>query len=225
MAGLLLGEESVDAALGRLVALARAALAGVDDASLSLVRRGRFETPAATSADVRHADETQYRAQRGPCVEATHVGGTVNIDVAETHGRWPEFAETARSTGYRSVLSTALVAQEQRLGALNLYSRGHRGFELPDERAAKAFADHAAVVVAEATAAVTGETMNARLREAVATRDLINRATGVLIGDGGMGADEAFEILRRTAHRSGRKMRDVAVDVVRDRQARRRPKP
>ncbi len=57
-------------------------MAGVDEASVSLVRRDRFETTSATSAEVRAADGVQYQFGKGPCIEATQQAETINIGLA-----------------------------------------------------------------------------------------------------------------------------------------------
>lgn len=221
MAGLLLDEQTVEALLHLVVSLARSAMVSVDGASVSLIRGGRFETTTATSADVRHTDETQYRTGYGPCVRATQGRETINVNLAETRERWPDFADAALAAGYRSVLSTPIGSRNEGhegQGALNLYSRTAGSFDATAEQTASALGDHATVVLASAAAFATAEVIDHRLYEALVTRDVIGQAKGVLIAERAVTADEAFDALRLIALRSDRTLRDVAAELVHARQ-------
>ncbi|MCU1498023.1 MAG: CoA-binding protein [Acidimicrobiales bacterium] len=53
-----------------------------------------------------------------------------------------------------------------------------------------------------------------QMATAVASRDIIGQAKGILMARQRVDADEAFEILRRASQRLNRKVRDVARDLV-----------
>ena len=53
-----------------------------------------------------------------------------------------------------------------------------------------------------------------QLREALASRGLIEQAKGILMANEHCGEDEAFDILRRASQRTNRKLRDIARQVV-----------
>jgi len=56
--------------------------------------------------------------------------------------------------------------------------------------------------------------LNDQLREALASRDVIGQAKGILMAREVCTPDEAFDILRRGSQRTNRKLRDVAQDLV-----------
>lgn len=56
---------------------------------------------------------------------------------------------------------------------------------------------------------------NADLREALATRKLVERAKGVLMDRGRMNEGDAFAAIQQRARRSGRTMAAVAAEIVR----------
>ena len=208
-----LDEETLDGILGLLVALAHSAIDGVDGASVSLIRTGRFETIHATSEDVGEADGAQYASGRGPCIEA--VGGRrVHAVLTGSYDRWPDFVVAALAHGFRAVLSIPLAVGDQPLGSLNLYSRAEGPFGAVDESAADVFADHAAVVLSNATAFVTAEIVRAQFEEALSTRDLIGKAQGILMARRGCDEDEAFDLLRQASRRRNRKLREIAAELV-----------
>ena len=54
----------------------------------------------------------------------------------------------------------------------------------------------------------------AHLNAALATRDIIGQAKGILMAAEGVSDDDAFLILVRASQRANRKLRDIAADVV-----------
>lgn len=214
MAGILLNEETLAAVLQLVVSVSCSAMEGVDGSSVSLLRGQGFETNNTTSSEVRELDRVQYEAGRGPCVAATELGRPMNVVLEENDSRWPEFARAALARGFVGILSTPLVVRERNLGALNLYSRSRAGFSDVDQAAAQLFADQASVVLANAVAFAAAETVNAQLREALVTRDIIGQAKGILMARHGCTSEEAFDRLRHDSQRSNRKLRDVAQAVA-----------
>lgn len=220
LAGLLLSEETVDGLLETIVTLATKVVAGIDGASVSLVMRdGRhLETTDASSASVRAIDESQYETGEGPSVEAIRCSREVNVAIPAR--RWPRFSREAAEGGIRSVFSLPLRVQGRTTGALNLYSTGSGGLEVPAQEAARVLAGQAAVVLANAATLKSAELANRHLREALATRDVIGQAKGILMERQGIDAERAFDVMRRASQRSDRKLRDIAAEVV-ERAARR----
>lgn len=212
--GILLNEETLAAILQLVVTLSCSAIPDVDGSSVSLLRGKIFETNNTTSIEVRNLDSVQYQAGRGPCVAAIEGGQRINVALAEEDPRWPEFTTAARAEGFVGVLSTPLAVRGRHLGALNLYSRTQAGFGKASEEAAEIFADEASVVLSNALAFAATETVNSQLREALASRDIIGQAKGILMARHGCTADEAFELLRRHSQHANRKLREVAREVV-----------
>lgn len=212
-----LDDQTLDDILGLLVAVARSAVGAADGASVSLIRTSpsgtRYETLNATSEEVQDADRAQYAAGTGPCLDAIR-GERVNADLAASRDRWPEFVEAALAHGFRGVLSTPLVATDRPVGSLNLYARSAGVFGEAEESIAGVFADHAGVVLANAAAFATAGMVNAQLEEALASRDLIGKAQGILMAQRGCDEDEAFDLLRQASQRSNRKLREVAAEIV-----------
>ena len=215
--GVLLNEETLGAILQLFVSLCRSMMEGVDGCSVSLLRQGGFATNNATSEQIRDLDGVQYQSGKGPCVAATREGRRMNVALTGADSRWPEFANAARVQGFVGVLSVPLAPRGQHLGALNLYSRTRAGFEPAAEETAQLFADQASVVLANAQPFGAVDRRNAQLREALVTRDVIRQAEGVLMARHHCSANEAFDLLREDSKRSGKKLRDVAREVVESR--------
>lgn len=214
MASVILGEETVDAIMQLLVALAAAHIPGTAGASVSVIRTAGYATTNASSTEVHDIDVRQYDTGQGPCVAAMREGVRYNVALSAERQRWPEFCTVAEASGMRWMLSTPLAIRDRTMGALNLYSRSDGGYGAAEVAAAQTFADHASVVLANAMAYTTAEMANHQLQEALASRSVIGQAQGLIMAARGCPPEEAFDVLREVSQRTHRKLRDVAQDVV-----------
>ncbi len=214
LAAVLLSEQTVADLLAIIVDLAASAIDGADGASVSMVAAGRkgFETTGASSPLVEDLDAAQYEKGEGPCIEAIRAGTEVRARLPA--GQWRRFSERAVSAGMRSVWALPLTVKETSIGALNLYSRRDEPWLAPSSGTARRLAGQAAVVLANAASLASAETTNAHLQEALESRDVIGQAKGILMARQNVSADDAFEILRQASQGSGRKLREIAVEVV-----------
>jgi hypothetical protein len=121
--------------------------------------------------------------------------------------RWPQFAARAAEAGAASMLSIQLWVEGDNLGALNLYSRRVDAFDHESEQVGLLFASHAAVAFAGA------QGMN-HMVEAVATRDLIGQAKGILMERYRVTGDQAFRMLVKVSNDNNRALRSVAQDLA-----------
>jgi GAF domain-containing protein len=215
LAEILLSEQSLDELLQMVVDLARRSVPGVDGASVTLVRDGRMGSSNCSDDVIRDLDRVQYQAGAGPCVDAARKGRVTSV-VIEDHpaGRYAPFIAAARSRFMTAVLSTPLRVREHSVGGLNLYSRsvGRFGADAVDQAAA--FARQASVVLANAVAYSSATSRNQSLQQALATRETIGTAKGIIMATKGCSADEAFGLLRTWSQHQNRKVRDVALDLI-----------
>ena len=201
-------ERSVQATLDRIVHLAVDTIDGCDHACVSLVRRDGITTPAANDEVGPKVDDIQYEASEGPCLDAIREHAVFVTDDLSQEDRWPNFSKrVAEATGVHSALSYRLFVEEDTLGALNLYSKDTAAYDEEDKAVGSIFAAHAAVAL---SAALNQQ----QLEEAVASRDVIGQAKGILMARQQVSADEAFEMLRRASQRLNVKLRDVAKRVA-----------
>jgi AmiR/NasT family two-component response regulator len=70
------------------------------------------------------------------------------------------------------------------------------------------------VALANAQLYASAYRMTQQLQEALTSRAVIDQAKGILMGQRGMGVDEAFAVLRTTSQRENRKLRDIAQELV-----------
>jgi transcriptional regulator with GAF, ATPase, and Fis domain len=205
-------EPTVQRTLARISELAVSVIEGCDHAGITVVRRGRPETVAASDDVPAKVDALQYQTRQGPCLDAIRQEQTYRSHDLATELRWPQFAQrAAERTGIRSMLAYRLFAHEDTLGALNLYSREPKAFEDDVLPVGAVFAAHAAMAFAQAR---EHEQID-HLERAVASNRRIGMAIGILMVQRRIGSDEAFSLLRGASQLSNRKLREVADAVVR----------
>jgi GAF domain-containing protein len=194
--------------LTEIVAAAVALVPGAEEGSISVVMGRRQVTSEAATSDLpRHVDALQMETGQGPCLDAAFGQHTVRVDDLSAELRWPRFAQRASETGAAGMLSLQLFIEGDNIGALNLYSRTPGAFSDESEQVGLLFAAHAAI----AYAATRKE---AQLSEALANRDEIGQAKGILMERYKITADRAFLVLVRVSQQTNRKLHQVAAELA-----------
>jgi hypothetical protein len=100
------------------------------------------------------------------------------------------------------------------LGALALYAGYPAAFGVADRARGVILASLAGLSVSAARSHEDEERRADNLNSALATRELIGQAQGILMERERISSDQAFDILRRASQHLNRKLRDVAQDLV-----------
>lgn len=192
-------------AVSLIVSAAVETVPGAEQAGVSLLRGDGSITSQAVSAEsVRAVDQLQASYREGPCVTALWDQRTVLVeDMTSEAGRWPRFGPAAAAAGVGSMLSFQLYAAEQSLGALNLYANEPGRFTVDSQTLGGLFAMHAATALGQA------QHVN-QLHEALASRDVIGQAKGMLMERFGLDAEQAFGMLVRSSQETNLKLVAVA---------------
>jgi hypothetical protein len=199
--------------LQRLVAVAVERVPGTRWASVSLLRTGKFTTPAATDEAATRADALQYEIGSGPCVDAAlddsvYVAGDVTAG-----GRWRTWGErVATEVGVRSVFAQRLhlLDGSQLIASLNIYSDRRSAFDEHAVGMGLVLATHAALILRESTARGRAD----HLTRALQSNREIGVAMGILMHQHRLTRDQAFDLLRVASQDSNRKLADIASDVA-----------
>lgn len=127
--GLLLTEEKVDRAVRLLARAIKDSVSGATGAGVSLLdSRGRRTSSASTDEVVTLADALQYELGHGPCLTAWAMEETVIVQDVATDPRWSEWSDAVKGMPILSVVSTPLIAEQECIGALKIYSDVAGGF-------------------------------------------------------------------------------------------------
>lgn len=201
--------EPDDLVLGVMVEEALRVIPGADYVSLSIVNRGNCIRSRAPSHIVpERLDALQTELQQGPCFDSIREHRIVRVPDLAAPTPWPRFASRAVAEGVQSMLAFQLFVETDSLGALNLYSKRPRAFDQESEDIASSVAAHASLALANAQ-------KQGQLYEAVASRDLIGQAKGILMERHKIAEREAFLLLTKVSSKTNLKLREVAEEFVR----------
>lgn len=213
--GALLTREALSAAVLLVTSVAMTSTDTACGAGLIVVDAdGLPRSVAATDTTIEQLHETQRSAEGGPGLTAWAERMAVRADDLREDRRWPQWAATAVDQGVLSVVSTPIVAGDEVLGAICLYSREAAVFGDREERLLTLLAAQAAFLLKSDRVADQAGRVTHRVRAALRRRDVINRATGILMARDTVPADMAFARLVGIAERDGKPVHEVASKVV-----------
>lgn len=200
--------------------IARATLAsvpGFDHVGVSIHhRKGRIETVAGTDQLVWDLDSVQYELDEGPCVTAIRHEPVVVVEHARHDQRWPRYMPVAVRRGLRAQLGVQLFVEDEKVGGINLYSTSADEIDQDAVHVAQLFATHAAIAL--------GHAQNVeQLNQALASRQTIGKALGILMERYKLDEDRAFRFMVRVSSTSNTKLREIAQRIIDDATAQHRP--
>jgi hypothetical protein len=212
VAASLLAAGDLSAAFTSIVNLGVTTVDGAEYAGVTMLRRGKFETPVASGDLPRRVDAIQYDLGSGPCVDAVLQNTIYRTGDLSADPRWPEFGVRAvAETGIVSMLSFRLFLEnDDALAALNFYSSHPDAFDENTTLTGGVFATHAAL----ALAAAGRQERITNLEQALASNREIGVAMGILMATQLLTRQQAFDVLRMASQITHRKLRDIALDVT-----------
>lgn len=199
----------VDTVLGELTENGVKYVPGARYAGITIaVRDGKVRTAAATGEYPKVLDEIQQRRAEGPCLSAAWEQHVIRINDMENESRWPAYCRDAvEETPIRSVIAFQLYADKQTMGALNFYAEQSGAFDAESVEAGLVVATHTAL-------AWNLLRRDEQFRSALASRDIIGQAKGMLMERYRIDAVQAFEVLKRLSQNSNTPLADLAHEIV-----------
>jgi GAF domain len=172
------------------------------------------ETIAATDAQAARLDELQFDLGEGPCWDAMRSASPVLASRmrAVGEGRWPAFTESAVKDGVSSLFAFPLVVGPLRFGAIDLYSTSE--VDLSDTQTQQAGTMAEVVSRHVLRRALTSIGLEADDAVSAYSRRLIHQASGVVLAQIDVSADDARLVIQGHAFGAGRPMMDVAQDIL-----------
>ena len=203
--------DDVDASLRRITSTAVAAISGCEAASVSLITKDRPLTLAATDPIADLGDQIQYDEGEGPCLDAALQETWVSTPDLSVDPRWPRSAaRMSRELGVGSMFSGRMTVDGERaktLGGLNLYATSPHAFTAQDQMLAILLSSLGAVILDAAK-------KQRDLRTAIASRQIIGEAIGILRAQSDLTSEQAFEMLSKASQRTNVKLRDLAQQIA-----------
>jgi hypothetical protein len=204
---------SSDETLTRLIEVAVTTIEGCDYAGIFIAGGAEVTTPYATDPIVVELDAIQLRTGQGPCLDALAQNTAFYAEDLGVDPRWTSFGPEAVTAGVRSLLALPLLV-DGAPGALNLYARYPLAFGVIDRGRGMLLAAMAGMAFSSVRSREDEDRRAANFQAALATREMIGQAQGILMERERISPDEAFDILRRASQHLNIKLRDVAQDLV-----------
>jgi GAF domain-containing protein len=170
------------------------------------------ETIAATDALAERLDELQFDLGEGPCWDALRTQRPVlepNL-TQRPASSWPAFSKAVQTEGVGALFAFPLLIGSVGLGAVDLYSTAPLTLTPTQKQQASALATIVSRVLLNDALKRTGVADDSD----AFSRRVIHQATGMVLAQLGVTADDAYLIIQARAFAEGRSMREVATDLV-----------
>jgi len=202
-----------DTVIAELAEHAAIEIPGAQYAGVTVTRNAKhIDTPAATHKWPILLDEIQQRHREGPCLTAAWEEKTIHVADLETDERFPKYRRDAlEQTPIRSVMAFQMFIAGETMGALNVYAEEPNAFGQVSRDMGLIFAAHSSV-------AWNAARRDEQFKRALASRDTIGQAKGMIMERYGVDAVQAFEVLRKLSQDSNVPLLQVATELVANRQ-------
>ncbi|OBB92087.1 GAF and ANTAR domain-containing protein [Mycobacterium sp. 852002-40037_SCH5390672] len=182
---------------------------GSQYAGITLAEKNKsVSSVAATHRYPMVLDAIQNRCGEGPCLAAAWEHHIMHIADLNAEQRWLCYRRYAlEQTPIRSILSYELYVDHSSMAALNFYADRPQAFSEESVEVGAVFATHTAL-------AWSMMRRQEQFRSALASRDIIGQAKGVVMERFNLDAVEAFELLTRVSQKSNIRLTDVAATLI-----------
>jgi PAS domain-containing protein len=183
---------------------------GATQVAVSVLRRDVVELTAAAGPGAADVEAWQLAVGEGPAVAAASSRGTaVVVDDLAAEPRWPHLRVVEERHGLVSTVSVAAsLPTVARTLVLSWYGTSRAAFAAEEGRR------RALLAAAHAAAAVDRAVHEEHLEAAIAHRQLIGEAVGMVAARESLGREAAFALLAQLSQRSNRKLVDLARDIA-----------
>jgi len=198
-----------DTVVAELAEHAAVEIPGAQYAGITITRNAKhIDTPAATHKWPILLDEIQQLHREGPCLTAAWEEKTIHVADLETDDRFPLYRRDAlEQTPIRSIMSFQMFIAGETMGALNIYAEQPHAFGQASRDLGLIFAAHSSV-------AWNAARRDEQFKRALASRDTIGQAKGMIMERYGVDAVQAFEVLRKLSQDSNVPLVQVATELV-----------
>jgi GAF domain-containing protein len=200
--------DDIEKPLSEIIAAAVKSVSRAEHAALTIVGRDGIRTVAATARFPMVLDNLRQHHDDGPCHAGTWDHEVIRIDDVTVEQRWQGYCrEIADESPIRSVMSFRLFNDRHSMGLLNFYSEQPHAFDAESMEVGFIVATHTAL-------AWNMLRRDQQFRSALASRDLIGQAKGMIMERFHIDAVQAFELLSRLSQNSNTPVAEIARQLV-----------
>ena len=168
----------------------------------------------ASDAAARQLELAQEHLGEGPSVDAFVIGRMVETADIARDDRWRNLTPVAAEQGVSAALGIPTRLNGDLIGSLDVFVDEPHEWDESERRALEAFNEVIEGILRDAVTAQRQAELVAQLQYALDNRLVIERAVGLLMGRDGLDQPEAFNRLRQAARSAGRKVGDVARELL-----------
>jgi GAF domain-containing protein len=213
--GRLVDDDDVTSVVDRMVRRAVRTIPACQHATVTVeVAPGKLDTVSGGEITSLAHTADEARPWPGPILDAVRYREPRRVENAETEQRWPGFPERMREAGFRSCLALPLPAYRRPSVGCTLFSSRPNQFTEHVMDLVMLFALHAGTTFDNAALYNESRQLVDHLHSALATRDLIGQAKGLLMRHYTCDPDAAFDMLRRVSQHRNVKIRHLAAELV-----------
>ncbi len=183
--------------------------------TMFISQSGLLSYVASSDPASRQFEEAQAAVGQGPCYDAYVYATEIASSDLHADSRWPDLARE-RLTRVRAVAGLPIQLSGISVGTLNVYRDEPTDWDGSDISALRGYSDLVADALGAALAAQDHSELADQLRYALDYRVVIERAVGYLMGAHKLDAVTSFNILRKRARDSRRRIADVAGEILGD---------
>jgi GAF domain-containing protein len=178
-----------------------------------ITESGNLAYVAASDEVGRQLEQAQADTGQGPCYDSYVYAKEIISSDLHADDRWPDMSARL-PTRLRAVAGIPILLSGSPVGTLNVYRDQPAGWDGSDIAALRGYSGLIAEILGAALAAHERSTVADQLQYALDYRVVIERAVGYLMGAHSLDAVTAFNLLRKRARDSRRRVADVAAEVL-----------
>ena len=200
--------------LNQLATAAAQSVAGCTAANVVMWHEREPVLVASSHPDLATLTHVQVECGRGPVIVALDRPAEP-VSCADTlaEERWPEYAVAALLVGVRCSLSYASQAESRAL-SLSLFGARPRSIDPRRAQPAEMLGTLGGAILGAVSVYDDARRTAAQLKDAAASRAVVDQAKGILMHALGCTADEALEHMRQTSQQRNVRAIDVAKEIV-----------
>jgi GAF domain-containing protein len=192
-------------------------LLGADGAAVALLDQdGAVRWTTATSQAAYLLVKVEGDFREGPGVDARAGGRPVATPDLRVGQRWLRLGPVAASHDLRAVLAVPVLARGRTVAVLTVVAASSRLWSEAEARAVGGYAAVLGRLFSTAADALEQRRLACQLQSALESRVVIEQAKGVLMERKKLPPAQAFQLLRRMARSSSRRVADVAAEMIAD---------
>jgi transcriptional regulator with GAF, ATPase, and Fis domain len=204
----------VDSSLSHLVEVCRQLVPGAEVSVAIAEDSGKLRVAASSCERKEVIEQYQIDHNEGPTIDTFSTGEPSIVENFDDAGDQGPFVQLAKVVGYHAIQSIPLRLRGETIGVLSLAETSPQTRAPLQSVLLQALAESTTIGILNHRAYKSANELSHQLQGALTSRVLIEQAKGAVAARLGVTVDEAFDLLRRYARGTNRKLDDLSQSVM-----------